>query len=147
MCTSSSTPLVRNFGVALKQIQNEVRGAFRRGSTEKEVKRLTNRLTNTPRSSNDRKSGSQFNPRIRLLKLPDRLNKSKKSKQKNTGKKTGKTKSSTIKKPKPKAKSVANESELFEDPIEIQKPKKTATKANGKKSSSAPQSIIKLEER
>lgn len=155
MCTSSSTPLVRNFGVALKQIQNEVRGAFRRGSTEKQVKRLTNRLTTTPRTSNDRKSGSQFNPRIRLLKLPEnvsRLNKSKKLKQKNTGKKTGKTKSTTIKKPKPKAKSVANESELFENPIEIQKTKKTTTKANGKKSASpapapVPQTIVKVEER
>lgn len=156
-CTSSSTPLVRNFGVALKQIQNEVRGAFRRGTTEKEVKRLTNRLTTTPRTSTDRKSRSQFNPRIRLLKLPEnvsRLNKSKKLKQKNTGKKTGKTKSTIIKKPKPKAKSVANESELFESPIEIQKQKKPTTKANGKKSSSsAPvpvpvhQTIVKLEER
>ncbi|XP_055317326.1 uncharacterized protein LOC129576367 [Sitodiplosis mosellana] len=148
MCSSSSTPLARNHSVALKEIENEVRETFAIPDP-KVAKRVTNRLTTTPRSSNDRKS-SQFNPRIRLLKPPDdvnRLNKSKKLKQKNTGKKTGKskTKDKTTKKPKPKAQSVANESEWFEKPAENQKVKKVKPKK--KSSPPAAPEIIKLEER
>lgn len=155
MCSSSSTPFVRNFGVALKQIENEVRGTFDNvggKAGHKVAKRLTNRLTTTPRTSNDRKSGSHFNPRIRLLKMPENVNRpSKKLKQKNTGKKQtkGKAKATTIKRLKPKAQSVANETELFENPDDkpTAKVKKTTTKAHEKKSSSTVQNIVKVEER
>lgn len=119
MCSSSSTPFVKNVGVAMKQIEQDVRGIFA-PKHKKTVKRLTNRLTTTPRSSNDRKTGS-FNPRIRLLKLPDDLNSSKKLKKKKNGTiKKIKLKSGTSlkKRPKVKAQSIANESELFEVPVQ-----------------------------
>lgn len=153
MCSSSSTPFVRNFGVALKQIENEVRGTF--GNSEKAgqkvVKRLTNRLTTTPRTSNDRKSGLQFNPRIRLLKMPENVNRpSKKLKQKNIAKKQikVKAKSRTTKRLKVKARSVANETELFEVPADkpTNKVKKPTTKAH-KQKSSAVKNTVKVEDR
>lgn len=153
MGSSSSTPFARNFGVALKQIEDEVRGTFGIPN-QKTAKHLTNRLTTTtPRTSNDRKSGSlSFNPRIRLLKLPENVNRpsiSKKSKQKNTGKRQGKSKvkSTTIKRPKPRAQSIANETEYFEKPLETQKSKKARTKLDQKKSPPVIPDIIKLEER
>lgn len=124
MCSSSSTPFVRNINVALKQIEKDVRVTF-----VKSEKRTTNRLTTTPRSSQERKAGSQFNPRIRLLRMPDDMDTSKSSKAKNTtGKKASKAnakvKKVSSKKLKPKARSVTNESELFETPAKIKKVKK-----------------------
>lgn len=148
---SSSTPLEwRSYSVALKQIENDVRETF-----DIPDSKAGNRLTTTPRISNDRKS-SQFNPRIRLLKLPEnvnRLKKSKKQKEKDAEKKAAKAKlkaNKTTKKPKPKAQSVANESELFEKPVEQQKVKKSKTKSDPKKSPTRPSAepeIVKSEER
>lgn len=145
MLSSSSTPFARNgFDAALKTIGNEIHGSHSI-SSQKTVKRLTNRLTTTPRTSNDRGTGSQFIPRIRLLNMPENIIRSKKLKPKNTNKKQKKahTKSTSTKRLKPKAQSVANETELFEVPVENQKIKKKTKK----KSSSLAQNIIKEEER
>lgn len=147
MCSTTSTPFVRNIGDALKQIENDVRNTFVQPLNQKVIKRLTNRLTTTPRTSNDRKTGSQFNPRIRLLKLPEKLNTSKKSKPKSTGKKTLKSKvKSTTKRPKVKPQSIANESELFE----VQSaPKTRAKKPSGKTTDKQPspriEDVVKVE--
>lgn len=157
MYANSSTPFVRNVDLALKQIENDVGGTF--GKTKK---RLTNRLTTTPRTSYDRKTGSPFNPRIRLLKMPENINKAKPPKRSKERKKViklnGKEKKLPVKKMKPKVRSVSNESELFETPK--QKPKeeklkkaKNKPKPKSKlKPKSTPKSlidsndIIKLEE-
>lgn len=118
MCSTSSTPFMKApFNVTFKQIENDVRGTFAKKHV-KTIKRLTNRLTTTPRTSNDRKTGSHFHPRIRLLKLPDNINSPKKLKKK----KIVKVKGATTKRPKAKAQSIANESELFEVPPEVPKP-------------------------
>lgn len=118
MCSSSSTPFARSVDVALNRIDANISGTFR-VSSQKIEKRLTNRLTTTPRSSNSRKGSSQFNPRIRLLKLPEDISQSgtpKKTTKKNTGKKTVKPKSKAIKKTPKVIQSIQNESELFEIP-------------------------------
>lgn len=144
MCSSSSTPFVKNVGVATKQIEQDVRGTFA-AKHKKAVKRLTNRLTTTPRSSNDRKTGS-FNPRIRLLKLPDNMNNSKKMKKK----KIAKLKSAAGKRLKVKAQSIANETELFEVPVQpkpkIKKDPPTDEQSNTVKSSPAIADAVKVEE-
>lgn len=137
MCSSSSTPFARSVDVALNRIDANVSGTFR-VSSQKIEKRMTNRLTTTPRSSNSRKGSLQFNPRIRLLKLPGDISQSgtpKKNTKKNTGKKTVKSKSKAIKKtPKVKVRSIQNESELFEIP---KIPEKKA-KMSGKKPTAIP---------
>lgn len=137
--SNSSTPFVRNNGNALKEIENEELGSFRLSIARKPIKRLTNRLTSTPRTSNSNKSNSQFNPRIRLLRLPEKLDTSKKSKR-TTGKKLLKSKlRSTTKRPKikqkSKPKSIANESELFEMPAP------PPTKIKTKKTNNTPKNI------
>lgn len=153
MCSSSSTPFVRNMDVDLKQIENSVLETF-----AKTKKRLTNRLMATPRSSHERKMSSQFNPRIRLLKMPDSVNRldlSKSSKSKNMSEKrtvkvNGKVKKPSNKKLRPKVRSVTDESDLFETPTQNKKLKKTMTKTTKDKSvpdpKISPSDNIKLEE-
>lgn len=129
----NSTPIVRNIR-ALKQIENDVRC-----STGKLSKRLT-----TPRTSYEHKTGSQFQPRIRLLNMPNRGTKStvKKTKShqqqqksiilngKSSKKMNGKAKSESKKKLKPKMRALTNETELFQTPTQISKVKKTPTKTD-----------------
>lgn len=132
MCPSSSTPFVRAIDVGLKRIASDVHGTFK-----KIDKRISSRLTTTPRSSHERKSGGahQFNPRIRLLKMPDsvgKLNTSKKSKRKNTDKKIAKskTKKAANKQVKAKVQLLVNESDLFQTPTPKRKSKKTTAKVS-----------------
>lgn len=140
MCSSSSTPFVRNSNGKSPGVSDI--------ANQKVMKRLTNRLTTTPRSSSDRKSGSNFNPRIRLLKLPEdvsQLSSPKKSKKKNTGKKTAKSKAKTTQKqPKSKVRSIPNESNLFETP-ENQPIRKATAKPNTKKPTPPLNLIVKIE--
>lgn len=133
MSFKTSTPFVPNGDVALDQSKNEVTLTF-----NEKIRKVPHRLTTTPRSSNERKTGTQFHPRIRLLNLPDNLTDAKKAPRKNgekmhtakTGKKT-KSKlaaSRSVKKhPKSKINLDANETELFVTPPIIRKAKKTAT--------------------
>lgn len=141
MCSSSSTPFARSVDVALNRIDANISGTFR-VSSQKIEKRMTNRLTTTPRSSNSRKGSSQFNPRIRLLKMPEDISQSgtpKKTAKKNTGKKTVKPKSKAIKKtPKVKVRSIQNESELFEIPKIPEKKATEIPKISGKKATEMP---------
>lgn len=142
----SSTPFVSNGGGTMKQIKKDVRDTFG-VKHKKTVKHLTNRLTITPRTSSDRKNGS-FNPRIRLLKMPDDVNSSKKTKKTKKINKD-KLKSSAAKRPKLKPQSIANESELFEVPTQPKKKAKkditTASEKTSKKKSSPPP-VVKVEE-
>lgn len=122
--SSSSTPFIR-------KVNGGINGS---GSAKQKRQRMppTQRLTmSTPVSSQDRKTGStQFNPRIRLLKMPENVSKlnisAKNSKRKIRGpdkkstKINGKTKTASgkvIKKKKKKViRVIPNESQLFETP-------------------------------
>lgn len=137
-CSSSSTPFARHVIDAPENgdEDDETVKQKRRSS----AKRAT---ISTPRSSQERKIGSaRFNPRIRLLKMPEtgrKLNISniKKSKlkirdvEKKSTKTNGKSKKVTgatgkrvIKK---KIRSIPNESQMFETPKQKQKQKKPTT--------------------
>lgn len=140
MCTSS-TPFIRGLDVA--DVSDSIGMA-----SHKVGKSLTNRLTTTPRST---KSGSHFNPRIRLLKLPanvSQLESAKKKKKKKTidtkNQKKSKAKT-TQKRPKTKVQSIANESDLFEIP-EIQPVKKVIENTEKKKLTPKPFDIVKIED-
>lgn len=116
MVASTSTPFPGinvNLDVndELKRIESDVRETFDK-SKHKTVKRLSN-----------------F-PRVRLLKAPEekkRLDTTKKAPRKNTGK------TNKIKRLKPKAVSISNESDLFESSIESKKHKNSPENEKNKK--------------
>lgn len=132
-CTSSSTPFIRNAIAATHS-----NGLDDSASAKQKRQRMppAQRLTiSTPVSSQERKTGSnQFNPRIRLLKMPENVRKlsisAKKAKRKNrdTDKKSTKSGKRVIK--KKKIRMVPNESQLFETPPPNRKQKKVMADAN-----------------
>lgn len=135
----SSTPFIRNgFPVVEQNDGIDDSGSVKQ---KRRIPSAFQRLTiSTPVSSQERKTGSsQFNPRIRLLKMPENVSKlnisGKKSKRKirdtdkkATSKLNGKMKTGTgkriIKKKKKQIRSVPNESQLFETPPQNRKQKK-----------------------
>lgn len=140
-CSSSSTPFIQN---AIAAAHNN--GMDDSGSAKQKRQRMPSaqRLTlSTPVSSQERKTGStQFNPRIRLLKMPENVSKLsisvKKAKRKHrdadkkSTKLNGKTKNASGKRviKKKKIRMVPDESQLFETPPPNRKPKKVAAGAS-----------------
>lgn len=137
-CSSSSTPFIRNGNITP---QNDgINGDS--GSIKQKRRIPAHRLTiSTPVSSQERKTGStQFNPRIRLLKMPDNVSKlnisiKTKTKRKNrdadkkSTKLNGKIKNASSKRIiKKKIRPIPNESQLFETPIQNRKEKKVMAK-------------------
>lgn len=133
-CSSSSTPFVRN-----NATENGGSGInIGSDGSAKPSRRITaSRMTmSTPLSSQGHKMGStQFNPRIRLLKMPENVNKLnvsvKKSKRKDrcVDKKSKNALGKRI--IKKKIRSIPNESQLFETPPQKRKEKKTAALVSG----------------